>query len=743
MKSRRAWVGLLAAQLLLTPLAFAGWPPADGFVVVSNRAGPVVLDARAGEVLRAFPSRLPVTERLLPEPASEVLEPAYGTIVSADNRRLIYAANRTSHPPRRHRPDDKRFQGVYVWDMDTRKLQWSLPNSEAVALLGAKGDHLAVLTRRRFAQSAEFAVWDMDSNRRIFAQTLPVAKEATPHPLGSGRFGAFSVDRREVWIWDHQQRLLRSLPLPNGFKIWPFGIADLAEHDPPMRLAPDGRTLAIATGHSIWSVDLAAWTPPRRYVYDGADYYLEVLGWSGDGKYLLATENHIRFLQFDAARGVLLHRWEHKSPYKVWTTSREVFGRTRTKLHESGGQLQQGHAAVSPDGRVLAFWDPSRDGVALWNVSVSPPTPINRPCSGTECQANAPTGHLTFTHGGSGIAVLSANRLRHFERASGKGRLLPAITTATIIEEVRRSTPEYGVEQCRLDYIACADAGEEAYRLGQAERARLLLESACFAGRSQVCGLLEKIAIARKDALTALLANTARCSGLGAQDAACRNPGDRPSANVRELVAGCRRQAETCWAASLALGRHPAQRKTALELGQHGCREGHRPACMAGAEAARQADSGGDAYELYELACRLEPGEDCREGVRAASQGLARPAWARPDGTRPALAAPGFCEQLRSGNLTGEPYFLDGNYAGIRVTGVIPDSVEAWPFRDGDILFDDGHCEPHGCTDQQFQEWLAKLCDTDRRRLLRNVRLNVGSAVAERNRSLVIREAER
>ena len=166
--------------------------------------------------------------------------------------------------------------------------------------------------------------------------------------------------------------------------------------------------------------------------------------------------------------------------------------------------------------------------------------------------------------------------------------------------------------------------------------------------------------------------------------------------------------------------------------------------------------------------CRLEPGActdadaaPLQEPVVAAPSGspsevvrtggadggkapTANESWMRRDPSRARASAPELCKAFVriQRPIQGEPYFIDGRYEGIRITGQgeIVGSDSAIPFRDGDILFDGGWCINRVCSADEFGQALRRICASRGRGLVRDLVLEVGSADAARNLSWIMQE---
>ena len=100
--------------------------------------------------------------------------------------------------------------------------------------------------------------------------------------------------------------------------------------------------------------------------------------------------------------------------------------------------------------------------------------------------------------------------------------------------------------------------------------------------------------------------------------------------------------------------------------------------------------------------------------------------------------APGLCVRLLEDKLAivGVRHEVDGRFVGIRLVGRTLPPREPWPFAPGDVLFNGGWCPDSGCDDREFQQALWRTCSSFR--LVRDVRLEVGSAEPARNRVLVL-----
>lgn len=742
----RQVAGVMLGGWMAVGSANTNWPPPDGWVVTQGGQGGIfIIDAAKGSILRALPTAF--SER----GEGGTLAPASETIASV-NRQLLAIS----------RPNS----GIRVWDVSLNRIVWSHAEARAVGFLGADGRRLAVLVRAPGASMTEFAVWDLHDERKIFSRIIPARIQAVPQALNSDRFAVFTIDQREIWVWDDVSSQLRAVPLPYNVEVddreirWPSREALRS-----MVLAPDGRTLVFG-GYKLRlrSMDLVAWTQPRRYDYpDGAWGQFYLLGVSADGHYLV-TWNQTDFMQFDLVSGVLAHKWS------VYSDEIIVFRRPKGGL--SGGRLDNKHVRaplrsfpeISRDGRLMAIWDYAQKVPVVFDISSSPPQEVSpRRGSLPVCDASAQKcgngidggrgGQIRFVEPGGDLMVfargghIEADTLWHFDRLGKRGQMLRWPTIDERKAALRLSPSEDGPRKCAADPEVCTRLGEASLRTGHVDVASSHFESACLQGaRLDACLRLRDIAAAANDRPMEALAMAASCAFFVAYgekkvpDACADWSVATPSASlIKPLQERCRRKKESCWAVALALSRGGSFDRDILALTTPSCRAGHRPACMVGGEQAFRLGAGEQAISLYNRACGLRPGDDCRNGLKQAMAKENWPLWARPGTERPLQEAPQLCKRLIEDRLliVGSRHEVEGRFVGIRLSEpAIPMADESSLFAPGDILFNGGWCPESGCDDREFQEALWQTCSASR--LVRDVRLEVGSAVQARNRRLLL-----
>lgn len=412
-------VGQAAAD---SPLP-TGWILARG-----DPNGIFLIDAARGNIIRTFPTVSGGREQ------SGRLLPTAETAVVSGNARLIAISQPNA--------------GVQVWDLSLDRPVWAHPQARAIGFLGSDGRRIAVLIRPPGASTVEFAVWQMDDNRKLFSRTVSANIQAVPQALGSERFAVFTTDQREIWVWDDVPGVLRPVPLPDNVTVdepeirWPSNGEFRS-----MVLAPDGRTLVFG-GYKLRlrSMDLAAWTAPRRYDYpEGSLGQFYPLGVSADGRYLLAW-NQAALLQFDLVAGALAHKWTVYSdeirtfprPKGLWWSRQDV-----KHIHARLASYPE----VSRDGRLLAIWDYALKVPVVFDITRSPPQEVSPPRRGVpSCDASTRTcgngidggrsGHIRFLEPGGDLMVFALggrvdpDALWRFDRLGKQGKRLPMPTVA-------------------------------------------------------------------------------------------------------------------------------------------------------------------------------------------------------------------------------------------------------------------------------------------------------------------------
>ena len=420
--------------------AAAGSPPPAGWILArGDPNGIFLIDAARGNIVRTFPTVSGGREQ------SGRLLPTAETAVVSGNARLIAISQPNA--------------GVQVWDLSLDRPVWAHPQARAIGFLGGDGRRIAVLIRPPGASTVEFAVWQMDDNRKLFSRTVSANIQAVPQALGSERFAVFTTDQREIWVWDDVPGVLRPVPLPDNVTVdepeirWPSNGEFRS-----MVLAPDGRTLVFG-GYKLRlrSMDLAAWTPPRRYEYpEGSLGQFYPLGVSADGRYLLAW-NQAELLQFDLVAGSLAHKWT------VYSDEIRTFPRPKG-LWSSRQDMKHIHAPlasypeVSRDGRLLAIWDYALKVPVVFDITRSPPQEVSPPRRGVpSCDASTRTcgngidggreGHIRFIEPGGDLMVFALggrvdpDALWRFDRLGKKGQMLPLPTVAAQVAALAPPIP--------------------------------------------------------------------------------------------------------------------------------------------------------------------------------------------------------------------------------------------------------------------------------------------------------------
>jgi len=442
--------------------ADADWPPSAGWMAVrGDPDGVFVVDAANGNIVKSL------TAATAKRAQSGRLSPATEAIASTDARLMA-----VSHPK----------GGIQVWDLSLDRIVWTHSEARAVGFLGDDGRRIAVLIRKPGASLVEFAVWQIDKDRKVFSQNVSANIQAVPQPLGSDRFAVFTSDQREIWVWDDVSGLLRPVPLPDNAVVdgremgWPPSGAFRT-----MVLAPDGRTLVFGGSMlRLRSMDLAAWTPPRRYDYPDASMgQFYPLGVSADGRYLLAW-NQVELLQFDLVAGFLAHKWAVYSDEIIVTRKPKALWSSRLDNKHIRAPLK-GFPEVSRDGRLLALWDYALKVPVIFDITRSPPQEISPPrrgvpvCeTGTRVCGNGIDGgrssHIRFLGPGGDLMVIAlggrveADALWRFDRFGKRGQMLH---WPTLAEQMAALPPPITDESLKRNKRACGLSPDGDCRAGE------------------------------------------------------------------------------------------------------------------------------------------------------------------------------------------------------------------------------------------------------------------------------------
>lgn len=436
--------------------ARAEWPPSAGWLVArGDPNGIFVIDAAQGNIVKTFPT---VSAK---RAQSGRLLPATEAVVSTNARLMAIS-----------QPNG----GVQVWDLSLDRRVWAHAEARAIGFLGADGRRIAALIRAPGTSTVEFAVWQIDDDRKVFSRIVSANIQAVPQPLGSDRFAVFTTDQREIWVWDDVPGLLRPVPLPNNASVdereigWPPSGAFRA-----MVLAPDGRTLVFG-GYKLRlrNMDLAAWTPPRRYDYpDFSLGQFYPLGVSADGRYLVAW-NQAELLQFDLVAGSLVHKWAvYSDEITVTRKPKGLWSRRRDNKHIRAPLAS--FPEVSRDGRLLAIWDYAQKVPVIFDITQSPPQEISPPrrstpvCeTGTRVCGNGidggRTGHIRFVEPGGDLMVLAlggrvdADALWRFDRLGKRGQMLNWPTAAEQVAALPSPIPDDSLVRNKR---ACRSAADD------------------------------------------------------------------------------------------------------------------------------------------------------------------------------------------------------------------------------------------------------------------------------------------
>jgi hypothetical protein len=725
-----------ALALLTASSTWAAWSAGDRDYAVADAATLAVIDARSGAVKIAVPRQVPVpmaTPRAETAPLDSRIADEE-LLLSRSGKRIIHG---------------QKDGLIRVWDAVTGRLEWQRENSFPVGLLGKDEDRLALLTSQE-RRNTEFSVRDLRTNQPIFRQSFHLPAKYSPLRVDSSRFAVFTFAQRDLWIWDDANQQLRQLALPARYLIVP-----------PLRLNRDETLLAVSgsnesrrkSGGEILVFDTRTWKLVRTYGNDD-QAQPQALGWSNDGRVLLAVHGDREFVQFDVASGRKLHQWHHVAPPHLEGQARPLGG---VRLRIDSPEVLAGANALTPDGRRLLFWDRHRQHIAVWDVGVSlaeerPPLCENNLCG----REMADPVRLEIAPSGRALMVNRDGKLWRVDIASGTvqplsvdpARLLAAAQKAIVAELTVDDCP-YRPRECaafvkKLTHKPAPCQGGQPESSGCRERKAALpwLQAACLAGDPNVCNALVGSALNLSEPTLARLAAAVRCHLMDPQGSGgdiCRNvqaTGPFPG-ELATLEQRCKADAGQCWIAAAVLGRIPGERQHALAHATRGCERGSRHACLAGGDIAQRAEDGARARAFFEEACASEEDARCVAGAQRASR-LAT-AESLPESAG-AAEAPPLCEQLAGGTLAGVQRFEHGEFVGIRVTALSP--AEGWPFRVGDLLRDTIQCAAAGgsCADGRYVAELGRLCQINADSLLHDVVVEVVPE-GRKSRRLLLRKA--
>ena len=278
---KKTFAAGLTIALLASGPACAAWFAGDRDYAVADASALALIDVPSAVVRSALPRQWPLRQ----------LEPQNQPPGSVDQEFLLAGNGRRIV----HRDQDGQ---VRVWDMPTSQLSWQLAQSYPVALLGKDEDRLALLTSRG-QRDTEFSVRDLRTNQPVFQQSFHLPARYRPLPAASTRFAAFTFAQRELWVWDDEQGKLRQLSLPPRYFIMP----PLVFNRDQTLLAVSGTTRTRQqSGGEILVFNTRTWKLVQTYANDD-QVPPQALGWSGDGRILLAVHRDQEFVQFDVCGG--------------------------------------------------------------------------------------------------------------------------------------------------------------------------------------------------------------------------------------------------------------------------------------------------------------------------------------------------------------------------------------------------------------------------------------------------------
>ncbi len=294
--------------------------------------------------------------------------------------------------------------GLRLWDLTSRKtlLPMDGHRSRVSAVVFSRDGRTVTSTAAGEGSNLTVCTWDAQTGR-LLSRTADGAKTTNEYPHWADRNLTFSPDRKvlapshvslyggRVRLWDASSgRKLRELVLP-GIK------ADNSTRMTAIAWAPDGKTLAIASGngmqagdHLIHLWDVAAGRETRRF--KAHDHSVTSLAFSPDGR-LLASAS------WDMTIGL----WNP-------STGKEV---RRLKGHDSVRAV-----LFSPDGRLIA--SASQDGsLRLWEVATG--TELRQMKAFATSLAFSPDSRtLASVNGSMWNDVKPDNVLRLWDVATGK-----------------------------------------------------------------------------------------------------------------------------------------------------------------------------------------------------------------------------------------------------------------------------------------------------------------------------------
>jgi hypothetical protein len=522
-----------------------------------------------------------------------------------------------------------------IWDVRDG-VPWVIRGGTPVAILGNEQRDLAVLSADGSGRQV-LALWDVAERRTREQVVLPAA--ASGHAwqalaLGSSRHAILVAEGMpSISVWDHDYRTLSHMHLP----------VPVTNPSSSLRLSPDGRHLAqtTAAGLNIYRVAASA---ERASLLLEWPQGAEVVGWTMQGRYVIARgrdgDGALSFLQFDAASGRLMHQWHHRSGADIglaWLT-RTLGRQYGAKLSGAPlGSVVDPAFELSEDGRWLAVAGGGQRGIAVLDVSVSPPRRVSVLCLPGECSSALPVdAELRWSPSARSLLVATAEGLWIAERETGRARsLLDTDPTAT-----RKLAASM---QSALEVALCS-AGGDCPRNGSMAQSVLVRSQAalrCRDGEGSACFRLLKQGREQGDRLAVQFAVRHGCGLLNAEPlcgevaaaygcragvdgAACEDwPREWSSSEgIETLASGCAADPAMCAHVGLLHTTVAGKAEAGLALLQKACAAGWREACLRGGRAALELDFALDAQRFYEHACRTKDQPDCVEGLRRASLAL-------------------------------------------------------------------------------------------------------------------------
>jgi hypothetical protein len=296
------------------------------------------------------------------------------------------AAKEVAHTLPTFLPDGRRFlyrvlpAGVYLASLDNPE-RTRLPDIDSPALYTPPGYLLFVRQDRLLAQRFDLSAGRLTGDPTPIADTVSTQGPAfTVSPAGVLVYqtGSPQVGGTPAWI-DRTGRQVGEIGIGKGIVQFP-------------RLSPDGQRLAVVADGDIWVHDLGG-RPPIRLTYGGRESPAFSPLWTPDGRHLvyeLGTASAVPALYSLPADGsertaARVSPEGHYHPHGWFPGGRELLavGVTTTAtpdivaittsepfatrpIVQTPGTEGMGGAAVSPDGRWLAYATDSTGTAEIW-----------------------------------------------------------------------------------------------------------------------------------------------------------------------------------------------------------------------------------------------------------------------------------------------------------------------------------------------------------------------------------------